>query len=232
MLNTDNSVKNIALQRSKAAKIVAVTCSATMFLIAIKFLTTFILNEIFINKYENGEYDAAPIEVIMLMNFPEGYIAHYNLGNSHYKNGAMEAAEEEYLKALETVPSEKVCDVRLNLGLTMVAMIDKNSDKLREELEMITETLLEDGCADKNGNGKHDSAQKLYDEIMKVLESGGNNGGNDGGDTEGNPQQNDPDVNEEELEEWLQAQAEEAQNEHNNGYYAGEEYEYYDGKTW
>ena len=209
---------------------VCVVCVVVLALLFLKLLSAFVLNEIFISKYEKNQTDNGIIGINTLVNFPESYIVHYNLGIGYYADKQFSKAVDEYNEALKTVPDERVCDVRLNLGLAMVKKIDVSSDKIKDELREVAESLLEDSCAKKSGDGRHKEAQKLYDEIMKALkENTENNGGTQGEDTEEEPPENEE---EEELEQKLREQAEEAANDRNDGYHTVEKYEYYDGKTW
>ena len=219
------------MKKNKTTKIIVTICFIVSLLVTLKLWISFSLNEMFISKYERNIYDNSPVQAMMLMNFPEGYIAHYNLGNYYYETNSMIAAEKEYQEALKTVPDSRVCDVRLNLGLTMTAMLSDNSDNIKNDIEKILDVLLENDCANKNGNGRHAGAQQLYNVLIKIL-NGVDVIDNGGTDTDGDPERDESEMSEEELEEWLQKQAEESQYEHNNDYYSGEEYEYYNGKTW
>ncbi len=225
------------VSQNKMLRWVIVVVTTVMLLLSVKLWVSFVLNELFIEKYNRGEYDKGLMETVMIVNIPEGYVAHYNLGNAYYQTGDMEKARNEYVEALKSAPSERICDVRLNLGLAMVGMIEQTSDKLRDELMEVINVLLADGCAAENGNGRHDGAQSLYNEIMVILNSSNSGNGNSNNDENETPSSgDDSDVNEEELEEWLREEAEEAQYEHNNDYNSMIEemnnYEYYDGKIW
>lgn len=218
--------------RKKIIRITTAACSLVVFIISVKFWANFILNGIFINQYQQGIYNESLLKTIMLANLPEEYIAHYNLGGAYYNNNNMSAAKEEYLTALKTVPDYRICDVRLNLGLTMSNMLNPNSDNLKNELQEITKILLEDNCATEEGNGKHAGAQKLYDEIMKILEDNSTGGGSD---TPGeDPDSEDPTtIDEPGMQVWSIQQAEGAQyNNNNNIFLQDSDYADYDEQNW
>lgn len=205
-------------------------CVIVLTLAFLKLFGTFVVNEIFIEKYNKNQYDIGMLKTVMLMNFPESYVAHYNLGNVYYGENRFDEAISEYQEALKTVTDDHVCDIRLNLGLAMLVKIDVDSSGIQDRLKEIMELLLEDSCAKENGGGRHTNAQRLYDEIKKILENGGES--DNGGSNSSDGSKNDPDINEEELEQRLRRQAEESSYERNNDYTNGDNYEYYNGKTW
>ena len=103
---------------------VCVVCVVVLALLFLKLLSAFVLNEIFISKYEKNQTDNGIIGINTLVNFPESYIVHYNLGIGYYVDKQFSKAVDEYNEALKTVPDERVCDVRLNLGLAMTPQVD------------------------------------------------------------------------------------------------------------
>ena len=84
-------------------------------IVFLKFVITFITNEMFISKYNKGIYEKNLVKSLFVLNFSERYIAYYNYGNLLYQIGYYEDAINEYKKALEfEIPKERVCDVRIN----------------------------------------------------------------------------------------------------------------------
>ena len=117
---------NLSSKRRTARKIIVVI-SIILTLIFIKLLVSFVTNEIFIGQYTKGNYDTGILSANKLANFPESYVLPYNTGNANYRKSNFTAAVSEYQKALESAPKDKICDVRLNLGLAMTALVDTNA---------------------------------------------------------------------------------------------------------
>ena len=91
-----------------------------LFIVCVKLAFTYIYNECIIDKYNDKDYssDVAPL---LFCNVIQPYLAHYNMGNIHYQNGAYESAIDEYKKALLKNPDkEEECSVRINLALAII----------------------------------------------------------------------------------------------------------------
>lgn len=161
----------------------------------IKFLYTIVINDNFIKQYSNGTYNEDYVKKLFILNIQEPYIAHYNYGNVLYQNGDYEDAKKEYEQALETVSKERVCNVRVNLSLTKIQLIDteQTPDKVIEEIENIQSILVGNSCATKDGNGVDKKSQDLYDFLEELKKSQNQNGGGSGeggqGDEPDNPDQ-------------------------------------------
>lgn len=148
-----------------------------LLLILIKLVATFIINEIFIQNYEKGKYNINSIKILSVMNFPEGYIYHYNKGNILYKNEKYTEAIEEYYKALERNPPEKKeCQIRINLALARLQALRDNEDSEEDKnknidiLKSARNILCEKGCAgEKENNGHSEEAEKLKADIDRKL---------------------------------------------------------------
>ena len=83
---------------------------ASLFLI--KFLTTYILNEIVIAGYNRGIYSTKIISFLKKTNINEPYIVYYNEGNIFYQKGRYDKAAINYETALEkNPPHKKRCDI-------------------------------------------------------------------------------------------------------------------------
>lgn len=111
-----------------------------LLLIALKLIVTFVTNEVFISKYNNGKYDETDVKSLFVLNFFEPYTAYYNNGNILYYNNDFDGAINSYTKALELSPPEdKERDIRINLELAKKkkeASSDKdnqNADENKEE---------------------------------------------------------------------------------------------------
>lgn len=146
-----------------------------LLLILIKLFLTFLLNGIFITKYNKEKYDINDLKILSLINFPESYIFHYNQGNVFYQNGKYDEAIEEYYTSLEKNPPEKKeCSIRINLALaklkTLKSETEENKKKNIEILKQARKILCENGCANENdSNGHNEKAQELKDDIDKKL---------------------------------------------------------------
>ncbi len=164
-------------------------------------------NHNFVRKYNNGEYLTEKEEKLLTLNVPESYLPYYNLGNVAYENGDYNSAVGYYTKALSLYPvGQKDCMIRINLALAMCYSIDfanlDSQEKVDSALVILykaRDILLEKGCAidveyDEDGNvvgddcGHNKDAQKLKDDIDKMIERLQN--GSDSGD-ENDDQQDD-----------------------------------------
>ena len=176
-------------------------------------------NAFLIYQYNQQNYSVSTMP-LSLFNFTESYIVHYNQGNLFYQTGKYEDAIRAYKTTLALrMPKKKECDVRVNLALAMLGTIKDTYDDLSykdatlQVLMAAREVLLEDGCAKDDGEGHDEEAQKLKEEIDKMIEDlqnqqGNDNSGEDPDKSEDDPQEqgsNDP--KEQESEE-QKAQAE------------------------
>lgn len=166
-----------------------------MLLICGKLTFNYIYNAIAIYRYHQYDY-SVNVKPLMIFNWSEPCIAHYNQGNLYYENDSFEDAITSYERALKLHPSkEKECAIRINLALAMLGTMaedysaSENVDTSLEILNGARDVLLEKGCATENGTGHSETAEQLKEEIeamMKQLEQ---------------PPENDPEKNEETKEE-------------------------------
>lgn len=231
-----------------------------LLLILIKLVATFVINEIFIKKYDNGTYDIKSIKILSFANFPESYIVHYNRGNVYYQNEQFTDAIEEYNKALEKHPTKKKeCSIRINLALATLQALsgsdnsEENRNRNIEILKSARGILCEKNCAGENDNNGHsEEAEKLkadIDRMLKKLENeaqGGSDGEEDPEEEEENKKNNQNKTSksnkneiekaEEELMKIQQQSLQERQEEltSNETRYAENSYEalFYEGKRW
>lgn len=186
------------------AGIAALVCSA--FLIA-----RWSLNAFYVAEAKKGKYISEIEEMLSTLNFPDGYVVWYNLGNYHFQSGNFEAAEEDYYRAIECgIPYEKECPVKVNLALAMIEQLsdeeweaflecetheEMNAQAREVEKTLITarEILIEDGCAHKDDeDGHYKDAQTLKDEIDELLDFDDSEE-NDQNEDEEEQDENDPD---------------------------------------
>lgn len=164
-----------------------------LLIILVKLLFTFIINEIFISKYNDGEYKEKDVKKLFILNITQPYIAHYNYGNVLYKNGDYDGAISEYEKALKAFPPEKKeCSIRINLALAILSKIDVNEGKEEaiKKLNKARDVLCEDGCAHKNDdNGHSKKAEKLKKDIDNAIKQLQNNDGDPDPDKDGDDEE-------------------------------------------
>ncbi|MCI9287790.1 MAG: tetratricopeptide repeat protein [Clostridia bacterium] len=146
-----------------------------MILILIKLTSSLIINKNFIKNYNNGDYEEKYAKKMLILNFFEPYIAHYNYGNILYQNGNFDEAIIEYEKALNLFPPKyKECNIRINIVLSMLQKIYINNSEDEKILEKLMEArrfLCEKGCANEdNDNGHSDEAENLKKDIDKMIE--------------------------------------------------------------
>lgn len=210
------------------------------------FLFPFCLNEIFIYKYNKEDYNKNLGKSLLVFSFSEKYIAHYNYGNLLYQIGYYEDAIKQYEESLRKDPSEdRVCSVRVNLSLAIIATINEEMD-CEEKLETIQrakDALYADDCAyEGNDYGKSETAKELgieigilEEEITKSCEEG-QSGGESGDDSDSDDKEDEEKKKEEEkkseeLEERNEGASGSRQEELDQmeGY---DNYSYYNGKKW
>lgn len=144
-------------------------------IILLKLVSSFIVNEIYIFKYEKGEYSESLVKALKVVNFPESYIAPYNYGNLLYENGKYADAIEQYDIALASnPPKKKECSIRINKALCILKSVDLENKSAEDNIEILykaREILCEKGCANTdNDNGHSPEAEKLKKEIDDMIE--------------------------------------------------------------
>ncbi len=157
-------------------KTVIITVYVILGLLLFKFAFTYGYNEWVISKYEEEDY-SENFALLEVMNVNEPYIVYYNNGNVMYKRMDYDAALDYYQQALEhNPPNGKECAIRINLALTKLEFLGddfrmpQNIDQSIELLEECLDILSEDDCANDDGDGHNNRAQRLYNEIKDLLE--------------------------------------------------------------
>ena len=161
-----------------------------LLILLVRFIIAFIINETVINNYNNKKYNDDLIKTLYIFNISESYIVYYNDGNISYMNNKYNDAIKKYNDALDrNPPTKRACDIRVNLSLAYLKLIDKNGnkDEILKKLDEIKELLLKDGCASESGNdGKSNDSEELKQEVEKLEEqikngnaTNDNNNGND-----------------------------------------------------
>lgn len=155
-----------------------ITCICILlFLVCLMPAFNYIYNSVITNKYNTGDY-SVQTDALALGGYFEPYIEPYNKGNIYYQNKNYTQAIDEYYKALECrPPKEKECSIRINIALAMIYNLGEdysspeNIDNSIQVLEEAKAVLLEEGCATENGDGHSETAEKLKEEIEKMIES-------------------------------------------------------------
>ncbi len=159
--------------------VVDIACLIILIL-AVMLVGRFILNTVFLSRYNSGNYESGIMDILRFGNINEGYLPYYNRGNVAYKNGDFDEAIADYNKALTYyIPEGKECDIRVNLALAMLEKIDfenidheneKEVKKVINQLLAARNVLTEKGCADPEGTEGHDAdAEQLKQDIDKMI---------------------------------------------------------------
>ncbi len=182
---------------------------------AVFLIARWSLNAFYVSEAKKGKYHSNIEEMLTTLNFPDGYVVWYNLGNYHYQRGEFEEAETDYYRAIECgIPYEKECPVKVNLALAMIEQLsdeeweeflaceshdDMNAQAREVEKTLITARtiLIEDGCAHEDDeDGHYEDAQTLKDEIDELLDFDDSDENNDDEDDEEDQDQDQPDGDE------------------------------------
>ena len=157
-------------------KTIIIIAYVVLGLLLFKFAFTYGYNEWVISKYEEEDY-SENFALLEVMNVSEPYIVYYNNGNVMYQRMDYDAALEYYEKALENNPPEgKECPIRINLVLTKLEFLGEDfraPENLEDSIKLIEDCLdilSEEDCANDDGDGHNNRAQRLYDELKELLE--------------------------------------------------------------
>ena len=201
-----------------------------IFVICLHLSVRFLLNELYIKKYNNGDYSNSIINYLLLLNFPDDYVAYYNKGNNYYNLAQYSDAVEEYDKALRTVKGERRCKVVTNKGLALYYQVDFKSRDARTKLEHILQVLLDSDCATVDYKGTFEPAQTLYNIIEAMLKGSGGGDPIPGDDPPDDGGGGGTPIDYTEIERKLREQKKDATDERKD--VKRKEYEYYKGESW
>lgn len=151
----------------KILKMLLIIC----IIILIKLLLSFSINEIIILNYNNKIYNSILVKTLYIFNFNESYIAYYNEGNILYQKKKYDKAIKNYYKSIEKKPPQKkICDIRINLSLSMIKNISSTDYKtIYDQLEEAKGNLYKNNCANAiNNKGYSQDAEKFEEEIKKM----------------------------------------------------------------
>ncbi|MBQ6489053.1 MAG: tetratricopeptide repeat protein [Solobacterium sp.] len=225
------------------AAVLLVICSAFI-------LIRYSINAVFVNGYHEGRYLDSTESRLLNVNFPQGWLPYYNLGNSAYQQGNYDRAVLLYEEALEQDPRHPAaCSIRVNLALAMLQKIDfehDDSESIVNQLLAARAVLTEDGCAGETEQDGHspeaEELKKNIDDMLQQMGGQGESGEDEeSGESdeeeqeEGQDEQQDTSEREQQiqqqLEEMMQDNMEERQDVQE--WYSQEgSYNQYNGKTW
>ena len=117
-------------------------------------------NDDALSAYSSGEYADARAGFLGLrdLGVVEPWIRDFNAGTAAYQEKAYADAVDHLEAALETVPSDRQCLVRVNLALSLeaqglAAQAEKSEAKALIAFRDGRHTLAEGGCGDVDGKG-------------------------------------------------------------------------------
>ncbi|MCL2383900.1 MAG: tetratricopeptide repeat protein [Oscillospiraceae bacterium] len=141
----------------KYLRIVIIGFYIILVLILINLLVTFVINENFISRYNDGNYDSRDVSGLFVFNVFEPYVAYYNYGNILYHNGDFHGAIEAYERALElSPPADRERDILINL---------EHARRRLEEEDIVEQD--EDEDEDEDEEEFVDEAQTLEEEFIE-----------------------------------------------------------------
>lgn len=162
-----------------------IVAAVAMAVFSVFFISPFIINNTFEKHASEGKYlekDLKALEFIKDLQYPDGYITNYNLGNYYYHEKKYDKAATYYTTALSWAPldKEKDCNIRINLVLSYLNQMDfekieASDDKTDaiNQLHSLRDVLTENGCAcEEKGQatGHSEDAEKLKKDIDDELE--------------------------------------------------------------
>ena len=208
-------------------------------IVFLKLIYSYTVNSFIISNYNSDVYNTKIVKLLYFGNFPESYVAHYNEGNILYRKGNYKKALTKYKKALKKNPPKgKKCDIRINMSLSMLKLIDSNNDNktILKELKEARENLYNHHCADENDDSGYSyEAEQLEDEIRKLEEQYQNQDGGGSGDDPNEDPNEDPDDGDDYSEIEQEFKDKEKQNNSNRQDDLNEyenQYTYYNGDKW
>ena len=127
------------------------------------------------DRYAADDFDAAAAEFTAnrRLNLLESWIAPFDEGVARHAEGEYDDAVAAYIDALEDVPAEEECTVRINLALAQEALGDaaiEMPDRAAalEAWQAGVDALAEGGCPEDSGRGADQTADaKAVDERLR-----------------------------------------------------------------
>ena len=218
----------------KSLKVLVIFLCVILF----KFIITYTINEIIIFNYNHNVFNSFLVKSLYIFNFNQSYIAYYNDGNILYQNEKYDTAINKYRKALEkNPPQSKVCDVRINLSLSIIKQVDTSDYKTAfNQLEEAKNNLYNNNCASQiDDSGYSKDAENLEEEIKKLqnqLNNSSNDSQNDDNDDEDNNDNEEIDSNIEEQLKEIEKNSNSSRQSDMQDFENLGDYSYYSGKKW
>lgn len=124
------------------------------------------------DDYADGRYDDAreAFAGARDLGVVSPWISPFNAGTAAYRQKELADAVELFEQALEDVPGDRACDVRVNLALTHEAIADAAARKGDTPARQVA---LRDARAAINGTGCSDAIEKRLEEKTKDVASSG-----------------------------------------------------------
>jgi uncharacterized phage infection (PIP) family protein YhgE len=157
------------MSKQTVKKIIAAAMIVVGFVL-LKFGASLVLNAALIANINNGNYSDSLVKMLYALNLEEPYIVHYNDGIRYYKLADFKNSQAKFEETLNhNPPEDRICDVRVNLSLSMLKQIKKDDLNAGSKLQKAKEVLYENDCAMENDdNGKSSEAEKLEHEIENL----------------------------------------------------------------
>lgn len=173
----------IRLRRRKRLLLYSAPLCLIALAISLKFIGIAAFSGFAHANYQHNQFNAAAnwLQPLHVANWFESYKAPFNHGNILFKKGDFHEAEEMYRKALETVPTEHECSVRINLALTLerlgdAAVQEKKLDDAILHYDQVKAVLRDgrDSCGVtiEESQMKHRGGKKDADKQDKGQQSG------------------------------------------------------------
>lgn len=162
-----------------------IAAAVAMAIFSVFFIRPYVINNTFERHAAKGQYlekDLKSLESIKDLQYPDGYITNYNLGNYYYHKKKYDKAATYYNTALSWAPldKEKDCNIRINLVLSNLNQMDfekieASDDKTDaiNQLHTLRNILTENGCACQEkgqATGHSKDAEKLKKDIDDELD--------------------------------------------------------------
>ena len=144
------------MKKTPLRYIVLLVVSLAAIIVSVSALVRVFANKRFVTAYEQGIYYTSMEQKLFFLNFPEGFIPPYNVGNAAYMNEDYLSAIGYYMDALKYNPGEpEDCQIRINLALALVHTIDfdnlDSESKIQDALSILYQArgkLTQNGCAE------------------------------------------------------------------------------------
>ncbi|MBQ9318720.1 MAG: hypothetical protein IJR82_03740 [Bacilli bacterium] len=142
-------------------------------ILLIYYLIVMLFNQMIITDYNKQIYkNSLLVDLLYILTFNSSYVVYYNHGNLLYNQNDYISAIEKYDKALKRFPPQnRVCDIRINKVLSMLAIIDENNkEQALERLREARYILYENDCVDPYYLDSYSLEAERLEQEIKALE--------------------------------------------------------------